>query len=258
MTIELVDSHTHLDASDFDSDRESVIERAVAAGVTRIVTIGAGSGAQSAHNALEIANKYPFIWASVGIHPHDAQVDHNPDLIRSLAANPRAVAIGETGLDFYRDFAPVDLQEKWFRTQIEIAIEVKKPLIIHSREAGEASFKILSEMNAKAVGGVFHCYAEDAEFAKRLASINFMISVPGSITFKKNDKFREIIKAIPLEQIMVETDAPFLAPEPFRGKRCESMHVLTTAMKIAEVKGMELEEVARVTTANALRFFSIS
>ena len=258
MPTELVDTHTHLDATDFDSDREEVINRALEAGVTRIVTIGAGYGVQSAHNALELANKYPFIWASVGIHPHDAKTDHNPDIIRELAANPRAVAIGETGLDFFRDFAPVELQEKWFRTQIEIAIEFKKPLIIHSREAGEACFKILNEMNAKAVGGVFHCYAEDSDFAKRLASINFMISVPGSITFKKNDKFREIVKAIPLEQIMVETDAPYLAPEPFRGKRCEAMHVLTTAKKIAEVKGIELEEVARITTANALKFFSIS
>ena len=258
MAIELVDSHTHLDATDFDLDRQEVIARARQAGVTRIVTIGAGYGAQSAHNALALATEYDFIWASVGIHPHDAQTPHEPDVIRKLADHPRAVAIGETGLDFFKNLSPPDLQELWFRSQIEIALEIKKPLIIHSREAGEACFKILTEMNAKDVGGVFHCYAEDAEFAKRLASINFMISVPGSITFKKADKFREIVKAIPLDQIMVETDAPYLTPETFRGKRCEAMHVVHTAKKLAEVKGMEFEEVAKITTANALRFFSIN
>jgi len=255
--VELFDSHTHLDAEDFSADQESVIERARAAGVTRFLTVGAGGGLQSTRNAIALCEKYDFIWASAGVHPHDAGQDINIDELRKLAAHPRVRAIGETGLDFYRNLAPRESQEKWFRTQIELALELKKPLIIHSREAGKECFTELSDLGAAKVGGVFHCYSEDYEFALELAKINFLVSIPGSVTFKKADQLREVVTKIPLEMIMLETDAPYLAPEPHRGKRCESSFMVETAKKIAEIKGLSLEELGARTTQNALKFFGL-
>lgn len=257
--IELFDTHTHLDSKQFEGDHVDVVSRAFERGVTRIVTIGAGSGGSaSIGNAIRFAERYPFIWASSGIHPLDAKEDQATlALLRECATHPRVVAIGETGLDFYHNWAPREAQEWWFRKQIELAHDVNKPLIIHSREAGKECLAILKSMDADRVGGVFHCYSEDAEFAKALREINFMVSVPGSVTFKKADSFREIIKAIPIEQIMLETDAPYLAPEPHRGKRCESALMVHTAAKVAEVKGLSLEELARATTENANRFYKL-
>jgi len=255
--IALFDTHTHLDAEDFNPDQSDVIKRAQEAGVSRFVTIGAGDGFASAERALALAKKYDFIWASAGIHPHNAREELNIDLLRKLASDPRVVAIGETGLDFYRDWAPVDLQYHWFRAQIELAKELKKPLIIHSRDAGKACLETLIELQAQEVGGVFHCYSEDIEFAKKLLDINFLISVPGSVTFKKADKLREVVKALPVTQLMLETDAPYLAPEPHRGKRCESSMMLETAKVVARVREMELPELAAQTTNNALKFFKI-
>jgi len=259
MTIELIDSHTHLSAPDFDADRDAVVQRAKENGVTTLITIGAGYGAESAKKSVEIAEEYLSVFATVGIHPHDSKCDFAIfEQIKELSVNPHVVAIGETGLDFYRDWAPVDLQEKWFRAQIQLAKEVKKPLIIHSREAAARCFEILSETSAADVGGVFHCFSEDTEFAQKLESINFIISVPGSVTFKKADKLREVVKNIPLERIMLETDAPYLAPEPNRGKRCESSFLLETAKFVAGVKNVSLEEVASKTTATAKKFFGLS
>ncbi len=258
MSLELFDSHVHLDAQDYDTDRDQVIERAREAGVTRFVTIGAGLGLESADRALALAEKYEFIWASVGVQPHDAGSATGIERLRELAGHPKVVAIGETGLDYYRNLAPVADQRKWFKAQIELALECKKPLIIHSREAGADCYDLLCAGRAKDVGGVFHCYSEDRKFAENLRDINFLVSVPGSITFKKADAFRETMKNIPLEQIMLETDGPFLAPEPYRGKRCESAYMLETARVLAKLKGISLEELAARTSANACRFFGIT
>ena len=254
----LFDTHTHIEAPAFDPDREAVIARARAAGVSRFVTVGAGGKFASAEAAIALADKYPFIWAAVGLHPHDAETPLDIGRLRKLAAHSRVVAVGETGLDYYRDWSPRDLQEKWFRAQIELALEIKKPLIIHPRNAGDQCLSILAETGAAAVGGVFHCYSEDEKFAAKLREINFLVSFPGSATFKKADELRRIIKAIPLAQIMIETDAPYIAPEPHRGKRNESAFMLETARKIAELKGLTLEEFARQTTETAVKFFGIS
>ena len=216
--IEFFDSHTHLDSEEFDADREQVIERAQKAGVTRILSVGASDGFESAKRVIALVEKYPFIWASAGIHPHDAETEFNPDYLDELLTHPKVRAVGETGLDFFRDWSPRDLQEKWFRAQIKAAKKVSKPLIIHSREAGNECLAILQEEEAKTVGGVFHCYAEDATFAEKLRKINFLVSFPGTITFKKADNVREAASNIPLEQIMIETDAPYMAPVPYRGK----------------------------------------
>ncbi|MCB9029492.1 MAG: TatD family hydrolase [Deltaproteobacteria bacterium] len=255
--IEIIDSHTHIDTAPFDPDREEVIERALAAGVTTMINIGASEGFLSNDRSIALAEKYDCIYATAGIHPHDAEVEIDRGRLVELAKHPKVVAIGETGLDFFRDWSPQDLQYKWFRLQIEIAHEVKKPLIIHSRSAGEQCYEILKEMEAEKVGGVFHCFAEDAQFAKKLAQINFLVSFPGPVTFKKSEDVRTVVKEVPLEQIMVETDAPYLAPEPFRGRRCEPAHTIHTAKKIAEVKEIPFEQCARILSQTTRDFFKI-
>lgn len=255
--MELIDTHTHLDSEDFNGDQAEVIARAQAAGVTRFITIGASRGFESNDRAIALAERYHFIWASVGIHPQDGGLPLDMARVRNLAKHPRVVAIGETGLDFFRDRAPRDAQEAWFRGHIELALELKKPIIIHSRDAGPECLTILQEMGAAAVGGVFHCFSENGDFAEKLRNINFLISIPGNVTFKKAEQMRQAVAATPLSQIMVETDAPYLSPEPHRGKRCESAFMVETARCIAKVKGISLEEVAEVTTQNALRLFKI-
>lgn len=257
MTVQLFDSHTHLDADVFAEDRDEIIARARAAGVDYMLSVGAGYGIQGATRAIALAEQYPFIWASAGVHPHDAKEPLQIEQLREYARHPRVVAIGETGLDFYRDWAPREDQYEWFLAQISLALELKKPLIIHSREAGEECLSELEKEGAAAIGGVFHCYAEDASFAARLREINFLVSFPGSITFKNAGSLRQTIKEIPIEQIMLETDAPYMAPVPYRGKRCESSFLIETAKVLAEIKEISLEECAAVTTQNAVKLFSI-
>lgn len=256
-TLDLFDTHVHLDSTDYDSDRVDVISRARAAGVSRFVSIGAGYGADSAKRAIAIAESNSKIWASAGVHPHDAKVPLDPDSLLKLAAHKRVVAIGETGLDFHYDFAPRKEQEEWFRAQISIAKELHKPLIIHCREAAPECLEILTNTNARDAGGVFHCYSEDAAFAAKLRDINFLVSIPGIVTFKKSDATRAAVKEIPLSQIMLETDGPYLAPIPHRGKRCESSFMLETAKAVAAVKEISLEELAATTTQTALKFFKL-
>jgi len=256
MSLDLIDSHCHLDMEAFDSDRDACVERAISAGVSRMITIGTGSGIKGAYNAIELAERHQSVWATVGVHPHCAGSEYDINELRQLAKHPKVVGIGETGLDFYRDWAPVDRQYETFKAQIALAKEVKKPLVIHSRNAGEECYKVLIDNNAADVGGVFHCFAENAEFAARLWDIGFYVSFPGLLTFKKAQEVRDICKAIPLEQILIETDAPFLAPEPHRGKRCEPAFVVETAKRLAEIKGLSLEEVAAITTATTLKLFT--
>lgn len=254
--MDLVDTHCHLTSLEHDS-LEHILERATSAAVTRMVTIGASDELRSAADAVELAERYPFVWASVGIHPHDAGKTREVESLAPLAIHPKVVAIGETGLDFFRDWAPPDAQYDLFERTIAFAREHRKPLIIHSRAAGEQCYETLSRCGARDVGGVFHCYAENTEFAKRLIDLNFLVSFPGSLTFKSAHELREIAKAIPLERIMLETDAPYMAPEPFRGKPSEPAHVRTIAERLALVKGISVEEVAATTTATAMAFFAL-
>jgi TatD DNase family protein len=257
--LQLIDSHTHLDSKDFLEDRAAVISRAQQAGVVRLVTIGAGGGDGfgSAKRAIAIAEEFPNVWASAGIHPHDAATPLDRGALKELLLHPRVVAVGETGLDFFRDWSPRDAQEIWFETQIELALEVKKPLIIHSREAGNECLETLQRKDAKEIGGVFHCYAENAEFAAKLRELNFLVSFPGSVTFKNAEALRETVRNIPLTQIMVETDAPYMAPVPYRGKRCESAFMVETAKMIAQLHNLSLEECAAILTANTIRFYKL-
>jgi len=254
---ELVDSHAHLDAADFDPDREQVIDRAKECGVKTIVNIGATDGFKGAIRSIELSRVHSVIYPTVGIHPHDATLELDLDRLRQLALEPEVVAIGETGLDFYRDWSPKDSQYEWFEAQIELAKELDKPLVIHSRSAAEECLDLLQKKGADQVGGVFHCYDQDSKFAERLFELNFIVSVTGVVTFPKAENIHRMVKDVPLERMMVETDAPYLAPVPYRGKRCESAQVVETAKAIAEIKGISFEKVAQVTTENARRFYGI-
>lgn len=255
--MQLIDTHAHL-TTVAPIDLPQLLERARNAHVTRFICIGASDGIATVKAAHQLSRQYANIWFTVGVHPHDAKDYQSLDQVLSVLTDPKAVAVGETGLDYYRDWAPVENQRQLFRNTIAVAREVKKPLVIHCRVAAEDTIAILQAERAAEVGGVFHCYAEDAQFAEKLEAMNFLVSFTGNITFKKAEALRQAASQIPLEQIMLETDMPYMAPEPFRGKPSEPMHVYTIAQRLAEVKQVSIEEVARITTATAMRFFGLS
>lgn len=253
----LFDSHAHYDNEKFDQDRDKIIENAFKSGVKYI--LNPSSSPDSIEKCVGIANKYPNIYAAVGIHPHDAsQINEDVLLkIENLAKKVKVVAIGEIGLDYHYDFSPRELQKKYFESQIEIAKKVNLPIIVHNRDASEDSLKLIKQTNAKNVGGVFHCFSGSLEMARTLLQNNFYISFGGPITFKNAKKSLEIIKEIPLNRILIETDAPYLSPEPFRGKRNNSELVIHVAEKIAQIKQVNLEHVITKTCENALELFNI-
>ncbi len=260
--ISLIDTHCHLDVLE-QAPVQEILERARKAFVRRAITIGAGNGYTSPERAVELAEAYPNVFAVVGIHPQEAGKFEDLERLRPLLLHPKVVALGETGLDFYRDWAPEDKQREVFERSIILAKEIGKPIVIHCRDvtgsnrAADSILQTLRNLHAEEVGGVFHCYPMDAEFAAKLREINFLVSFPGVLTFKSAHALRETAKKIPLEQIMLETDAPYMAPEPYRGKPSEPAHVLAIAEKLAEVKGLRLEEIARQTSFNAERLFRL-
>jgi len=254
--MELIDTHCHLTELSVE-ELKAQLERAELAGVKKMICIGAGYGVEAAFRAVKLAESYPNIWASVGIHPHDATAKDRFGELEELALHPKVVAIGETGLDYFREWSPYEDQRALFRSSIQLAIRVQKPLVIHCREAREDTFRLLSEEGAEQVGGVFHCYSEDFPFAEKLHNINFITSFPGSLTFKKATALRETARQIPFGRIMLETDAPYMAPEPFRGKTSEPAHVLRIAEVLAETKGVSLEAIAEETTKTAKALFKI-
>lgn len=253
----LVDTHAHLDGERFTGEVSQVIERAAAAGVSRILTVGCDLASSRASVAL--AEAHPELYAAVGIHPHDAlTVDAAAlDELRRLAAHPRVVAIGETGLDFYRDRAPRPAQRDAFRAQIRLARELGKPLIVHDRDAHDEILAILREEQAAAAGGVLHCFSGDLTMAKACLELGFYLSIAGPVTYPKNEELREVVRAVSVDRLLVETDCPYLAPQSRRGKRNEPALVAETAAKVAEIKGLTLDDVARVTTLNAFTLFGI-
>jgi len=253
----LVDSHAHLDFQDFDQDRAEALDRAKTAGVHKIICIGAGDALNSAHRSLALSAENDFIYSTVGIHPHDAKIWNSEisDELIHLGQKPRQVAIGEIGLDFAKEYSPKEIQEKAFREQLEIALELDLPVIIHSRNALGETMNILKEMKIKR--GLMHCYSGSADLAKELVRLGFYISIPGVITFKKAQKLALVVREIGLDHLLIETDCPFLAPEPFRGKRNEPAYVKLVAQKIAEIKGIAFEKVAEKTTENAEQIFGL-
>jgi len=253
----LIDSHAHLERPEFSKDLESVIQRAKASGVEYIFTVGTEK--KDWKRALEIADSHPRIYAILGVHPHNAKEidDQTYPTLRDLCRNAKVKAYGEIGLDFFRNLSPRDLQLKRFREQIGLAKELRLPVVIHDREAHQDTLEILKSERAEECGGIIHCFSGDYEMAKACMDMGFFISIPGSITFKNAEGFRETISRIPLESLLVETDAPFLTPLPFRGKRNEPSYVRYTAQSLAEVKKISFEKVAEVTTENALRIYKL-
>ncbi|RJP59662.1 MAG: TatD family deoxyribonuclease [Deltaproteobacteria bacterium] len=254
----LVDSHAHLDLPEFDDDRSEVIKRAKESGIDYILNIGINS--ESCSKAIKLADSYDFIYASIGIHPHDAKdVDENTyAVLKSLANNKKVLAFGEIGLDFYRNLSPKGIQIKRFREQINLANELKLPVIIHNRDAHKETLKILKEEGAKNLGGIIHCFSGNYSMAKSCIDMGFYISIPGTITFPKAGELQEIVKKLPLSKIMIETDCPFLTPVPYRGKRNEPSFVRYVAEKIASLKDTSLEEVAEITSQNFRSLFASS
>jgi TatD DNase family protein len=254
----LIDTHAHLDSAQFDADREEVIARARENGVSHIVTVGCDL--ESSGRSIDIAKAHPGIYASVGIHPHDAgqATDEGLESLRRfIREEEKIVAVGEIGLDFYRDRSPRDVQRQAFRRQIRLALEFGLPVIVHDREAHDEVLQILREEEAAAVGGVLHCFSGDTSMARACIELGFHISFPGTITYPKNEAAREVVRNIPVDHMLVETDCPYLAPQGRRGKRNEPAFVRHTAEMIAEVKGLTVEDVARITTLNAYHLFGI-
>lgn len=253
----LFDTHAHLNAHQFAEDEAEVIKRAQEAGVSNMVVVGFDK--ETIQSAIRIAETYDFIYAAIGWHPVDAIDMKEEDLkwMEELANHPKVVALGEMGLDYYWDKSPKEVQQEVFRKQIRLAKKVKLPIIIHNREATQDIITILKEEGAAEVGGIMHCFSGSVETAKECIAMNFLISLGGPVTFKNAKKPKEVASEVPLEKLLIETDCPYLAPHPYRGKRNEPAYVKLVAEQIAELKGISYEEVARQTSLNAKKLFQI-
>ncbi len=251
------DSHAHLDLAPLAEAEEKVVARARDAGVDRIVTIGIDP--ESSGRAIAIAHRHAGVYASAGLHPHDASKLSDAALSRleELSRCDKVVAVGETGLDFFRDRSPRDAQRAAFREQIRLARRRGLPVVVHDRDAHNEVTAILSEEGAAEIGGIIHCFSGDRAMARRAVAMNFLISIPGAITYRGSEAQAEVVREMPLERLLIETDCPFLSPIPHRGKPNEPSYVPLVAAKIAEIKGLSVEDVARVTTLNALQLFRI-
>jgi TatD DNase family protein len=250
----LTDSHCHLDDPKFVVDLDAVLERAAAAGVTRILTIGTGDGPPELDRAVRLADRYPQIYATAGVHPHDA-AKATPETIpqlRALAQHPKVLAIGEIGLDYHYDFSPRDIQRRVFVDQLNLAAELGLPISIHTREAWDDTIAILGNAPYRRVaqGGIMHCFTGDAAQARQALDLNFHLAFGGVITFKTAETIREAAALTPDDRLLIETDAPYLAPIPWRGKRNEPSFITETVRMLAEVRGTTSEHIATITTAN--------
>ncbi|AZN38892.1 TatD family hydrolase [Paenibacillus albus] len=253
----LIDTHTHLDSPKFDEDRAEVIERAREAGVHKLINIGFNR--ETIPTTMALAEQYTFIYAAVGWHPVDS-IDMQPgdlDWIASLCDHPKVVAIGEIGLDYHWDTSPKDVQQRVFREQIQLAKQKQKPIVIHNRDAHEDVVRLLREEGAQEVGGVMHCFSGSWETAKQCLDMNFYISFGGPLTFQNARVPKEVLAHVPIDRLLIETDAPYLTPHPYRGKRNESAFVRLVANTMAELTGKSVEEIAKITTENALKCFGM-
>jgi TatD DNase family protein len=257
-----VDSHAHIDGPEFDADRNDVIQRAQEAGVSAILNVGTGDPHSGAfERAIQLGKSHKAIYTAIGTHPHDARLydDAAEQKTRSLiASGERVVAWGEIGLDFHYDNSPRDVQVDVFKRQLRAARDLNLPVIIHTREAETETIEILeSDYGGAPRRGVFHCFSGSEALAKRALEIGFMISFSGIVTFKKADELRDVARQVPLDRLLIETDCPYLTPVPHRGKRNEPAYVVEVARCLAGLHGLEIEELARVTTENFMRFFSL-
>jgi TatD DNase family protein len=248
----LVDSHCHIDFAGLD-ERPGLIDRARAAGVMTMLTIG--TKAEELSEVIEIASSDPDIWATVGIHPHEAQAtpDTIMDRLVDMIAHPKVIGVGETGLDFHYDHSPRERQEQLFRAQCRLARAAGLPLIVHSRNADAETAAILADEGISR--GIIHCFSTSRALSEPALALGFHISISGIVTFKNADELREIVTEIPLERLLIETDAPYLAPVPLRGRANEPAFIVHTAAKVAELKGISVEELGRITSDNFFRLF---
>lgn len=262
-----VDSHAHLDGEKFASDREQVIDRAREAGVQTIVAIGNGDGPEQVDCGIRLAEKYEFIYATLGVHPHEARLVDEAAYqnMERLAKHPKVIAWGEIGLDYHYDHSPRDVQKEVFVRQMELAAACKLPIVIHCRpsdgsdNAWEDCFALMHEQwERTGLGGIFHCFTGNWPQAKRALDMGFMISFAGNLTFPKAQQIRDAAMEVPLDRMLIETDSPYLAPVPHRGKRNEPVFVKETAQKLGDLRGLTLEDIGRQTTGNFYNFFKLS
>jgi TatD DNase family protein len=262
-----VDSHAHLDGKQFDSDREQVIARALEAGVRTMVAIGNGDGPPTLDAGIRLAEKHPFMYATIGIHPHEARLadDAAYQTMERLARHPKVIAWGEIGLDYYYDHSPREVQKQVFVRQMQLAAEAKLPIVIHCRPSDNSESAwddclglIQDQWAPKGIGGILHCFTGNATQAKRALDMGFMISFAGNLTFPKAQQIRDAALEIPLDRMLIETDCPYLAPVPHRGKRNEPAFVKQTAAKLAELRGLSVEDIGEQTSGNFYKFFKLS
>jgi TatD DNase family protein len=265
ISLELVDTHCHLNFKDFDQDRDQVVEMARENGITTIVT--PAIDLDTCQTAIDCAAKYPAVYAAVGVHPNDAHswTPGTLSSLRSLAGTQKVVAIGEIGLDHYREASPWDLQEEIFTQQLNLAAECCLPVIIHNRNAQEDMIRILKEWHKglhaagsrlSTMPGVLHAFSGNIEFAQEMVALGFVLGIAGPVTFHNSSALQEIVRLIPTERLLTETDAPYLSPQPYRGKRNEPANVRIVAEKIAELTGVPLEKIARITTSTAGKLYN--
>lgn len=255
----LIDSHCHLDSTDFDADRDEVVARAVDAGVTTLVAIGTGEGPPDLEAGLRMADQYPMFLATVGVHPHDAAKATDGTLARlaDLLAHPKVIAVGEIGLDYHYDFSPREAQKEVFIEQMRIAAEHRKPIVIHTREAWDDTLALIERhWSGRGIPGVMHCFSAGPDEAARSLALGFYLGFGGILTFPRASELQKVAANAPLDRILLETDAPYLAPVPKRGKRNEPVFIGYTAQKLANLRNLTFDEIAGATAANFARVFS--
>lgn len=257
MIADLFDTHAHLHDEKFAADRDEVLRRAREAGVRRMVTIG--TDADTSRDAVALAEREPDIWATVGLHPHDAHAGDDALFaeLQRLAASPRVVALGEMGLDFHFDVSPRPVQEAALRRQLALARALGKPVALHCREAHATMLPILEEARVREVGGIMHCFDGDVEIARRCLDLGLLISLAGPVTYPKPRELPAVARFVPADRLVVETDCPYLPPQPYRGKRNEPAYIAITAARVADLRKESLEELAPRMAENARRLFGI-
>ena len=253
----MVESHTHMDDAAFDEDREILIEEIKNAGIEYMMNISASL--TSIKTSMELAKKYDFIYTSVGVHPSETEDlnEKNFQWLKEQAAHEKVKAIGEIGLDYYWQEPEKEVQQYWFRNQLRLAHEMNLPVIIHSREAAADTYKIMKEEKADRLSGVIHCFSYTKETARDYLNWNYYFGIGGVVTFQNAKKLKEAVEYIPIENIVLETDSPYLAPVPFRGKRNSSLNLPLIAQTIADIKGLNVEKVIEVTTENAKKLYRL-
>ena len=253
----IFDTHAHYEDEQFDGDRDELLASMKENGVGRVVDVGASI--ESTKGAVELAGKYDFIYAAVGIHPEAVDRIDESDIewLKSLTSNEKVVAIGEIGLDYYYEDPVREIQKVWFERQLELAHEVKLPVCIHSREAAKDTLDIMKKHHAEELGGVIHCFSYSTEMAKTYIDMGYYIGIGGVVTFKNSKKLKEVVKNIPLERIVLETDCPYMAPVPNRGKRNSSLYLPDVVSVVAELKGVTEEDVIRITEENGMKLYNL-